>query len=153
VTAASRRKGSPLRVVLDTNVVLSALLFRSGAAGALRLAWQSGACLPLVGTATVQELMRVLAYPKFRLTPAEQHELLGDYLPFARTVPIPLPPPKVPECRDPFDLPFLHLAIAGKAAMLVSGDRDLLALAGRFPVPVLGLSEFLARLHEPSAGS
>jgi putative PIN family toxin of toxin-antitoxin system len=139
-------------VVLDTNLVLSALVFRGGAAGALRAAWQQGACLPLISTATAQELIRVLAYPKFRLSPAEQHELLGDYLPFARTVPIPLPPPKVPHCRDPFDLPFLHLAIAGKAGMLVSGDRDLLALAGRFPVPILSLVDFLAPLRQPTIG-
>ena len=62
----------PVRAVLDTNVVLSGLVFRGGAAGQLRLAWQRGRVLPLVSTATVQELIRVLAYPKFRLSKAEQ---------------------------------------------------------------------------------
>ena len=57
---------APLRVVLDTNIVLSALVFGGGAAGRLRVAWQQGAVLPLASTATVQELVRVLAYPKFR---------------------------------------------------------------------------------------
>ena len=47
----------------------------------LRTAWQSGLCLPLVSTATARELVRVLAYPKFRLTVDEQQELLADYLP------------------------------------------------------------------------
>lgn len=123
---------APQRVVLDTNVVLSALLFGGQAAGALRRGWQQSAFVPLVSTTTVQELLRVLAYPKFRLAAHDQHELLADYLPHASAVRIPVPPPSVPDCRDPFDLPFLHLAVAGKARWLVSGDRDLLALADAF---------------------
>jgi putative PIN family toxin of toxin-antitoxin system len=122
----------PVRAVLDTNVVLSALVFRGGAAGQLRLAWQQGLVLPLVSTVTVQELLRVLAYPKFRLSQIEQDELLADYLPYAETVRIPQPPPLVPECRDILDLSFMHLAVAGKALFLVSGDRDLLAIAAEF---------------------
>ena len=122
----------PVRAVLDTNVVLSALVFRGGAAGRLRLAWQQGQVLPLVSTVTVQELLRVLAYPKFCLSQVEQDELLGDYLPYAETLRIPQPPPLVPECRDVLDLPFLQLAVTGKAEVLVSGDRDLLAVAAEF---------------------
>jgi len=125
---AHRRPSAP-RTVLDTNVVSSALVFSSGATARLRRAWQAGPLQPLVSTATVQELMRVLAYPKFKLSAAEQHELLADYLPFAEVVSVPEPPPRVPDCRDPHDLPFLHLAVAGNAELLVSGDADLLALA------------------------
>ena len=125
---AHRRPLAP-RTVLDTNVILSALVFSSGATARLRHAWQSGLLKPLVSAATVQELMRVLAYPKFQLSAAEQHELLADYLPFAEVVFVPEPPPRVPDCRDPHDLPFLHLAVAGKADLMVSGDADLLALA------------------------
>ncbi len=123
---------SPLRVVLDTNVVLSALVFGGGQAGQLRQAWQAGAFVPLVSAVTVQELMRVLAYPKFALTRAEQDELLADFLPYAQTVRMPQPPPPVPECRDPLDVPFLQLAMAGRAQRLVSGDKDLLVLAKAF---------------------
>ncbi len=136
----------PFRAVLDTNVVLSALVFRGGTAGQLRLAWQRGLVLPLASTATVQELVRVLAYPKFRLSQAEQDELLADYLPYAETVRIPQPPPTVPECRDALDLPFMHLAVAGKAQFLVSGDRDLLARAAGFELAcgcsIVYLNEF-----------
>lgn len=120
------------RVVLDTNVVLSALVFRGGAAGQVRQAWQRGLLLPLVSKATAQELVRVLAYPKFRLSVAEQHELLADYLPYAESVRIAQPLPEVPHGRDPLDLPFMHLAVAGQAQVLVSGDRDLLAIAADF---------------------
>ncbi len=123
---------APVRVVLDTNVILSALVFGGGAAGRVRRAWQQGALLPLASTASVQELVRVLAYPKFRLVQAEQEELLADYLPYTETVRIPQPPPQVPECRDVLDAPFMHLAVAGKAQVLVSGDGDLLAIAAEF---------------------
>ena len=135
-----------VRVVLDTNVVLSALVFRAGAAGQVRLAWQRGLVLPLASTATVQELVRVLAYPKFRLSKAEQDELLADYLPYVETVRIPQPPPTVPDCRDVLDLPFMYLAVAGKAQVLVSGDRDLLAIAAEFvhdsSCPIMPLDMF-----------
>ena len=75
------------------------------------------------------ELIRVLAYPKFKLTPDEQEELLADYLPYCSVVTLPVKPPKTPACRDPFDVPFLQLAIAGKADYLVTGYQDLLSLA------------------------
>jgi uncharacterized protein len=130
-------------VVLDTNVVLSALVFGRGKTAGLRAAWAGGCCLPLVSAASAQELVRVLAYPKFRLDVAAQHELLGDYLPFALAIPIPEPPPVVPDCRDPFDLPFLHLAVAGKADALVTGDADLLILGRVGRCPILTLDAFL----------
>ena len=94
----------------------------------------------------MQELVRVLAYPKFHLSSAEQDELLADYLPYAETVRIPQPPPTVPNCRDVLDLPFMHLAVAGKAQVLVTGDRDLLAVAAEFErqslCPILILDAF-----------
>jgi putative PIN family toxin of toxin-antitoxin system len=137
---------APVRVVLDTNVVLSALVFGGGAAGRVRRAWQQGALLPLASNATGQELVRVLAYPKFRLSQPEQDELLADYLPYTQTVRIPHPPPQVPDCRDALDEPFMHLALAGKAQVLVSGDRDLLAIAAEFEqasgCPILTLDAF-----------
>ena len=135
-----------MRVVLDTNVVLSALVFGGGAAGQLRTAWQAGAFTSLVSTATAQELVRVLAYPRFRLSAADREELLADYLLYTTTVRIPDPPPTVPACRDPFDVMFLELATVGKAKLLVTGDRDLLALAGQTKFSILALDVFLAKI-------
>lgn len=123
-------RDSPVpRWVLDTNVVLSALVWPGGTSGRLRLAWQKGLFVPLTCRTTALELVRVLAYPKFRLDASEQHELLADYLPWAEAVRIPQPPPSTAACRDPDDLPFLHLAMAADADALVSGDHDLLDLA------------------------
>lgn len=125
------------RIVLDTNVALSALLFSRGSVGWLRSVWQQRQVRPLISQATARELIRVLAYPKFRLDADERESLLADYLPYCETVAIPKPPPEVPTCRDPHDLPFLHLAYAGRADWLVTGDSDLLALANAFTVPVV----------------
>jgi putative PIN family toxin of toxin-antitoxin system len=131
------------RVVLDTNVVLSALLFGNGPAGRVRAGWQSGLFVPLASEATTRELMRVLAYPKFRLACEAQEELLADYISWVEVVRIPDPAPPVPDCRDPFDLEFLHLAVAGKARVLVSGHKDLLALAGKHAIcPIVGVDAF-----------
>jgi putative PIN family toxin of toxin-antitoxin system len=121
---------APPRIVLDTNVALSALLFPGGPAARVRRGWQSGRFVPLVSSVTATELIRVLAYPKFRLSPAERDELLADYLPWGRVVRVPEPPPATPACRDPCDAAFLQLAVAGHARALVTGDGDLLTLAG-----------------------
>lgn len=143
----------PPRVVLDTNVVVSALVFGGGVPARLRRAWQQGEVLPLICSATAAELIRVLAYPKFRLTSADRSELLADYLPMAEVVTLPERPPRVPSCRDPHDLPFLHLAAAGRAAALVTGDFDLLALAAqvrwRIVTPADFVSQWLAPIPNP----
>jgi putative PIN family toxin of toxin-antitoxin system len=142
---AARPTGArPPRVVLDTNVALSALVFGKGVTAQLRAAWQAGRCLPLVSTASVTELVRVLAYPKFKLDPQERRELLADYLPYSETVRIPEPAPAVPNCRDPFDAIFLHLAAAGRAVALVTGDADLLSLDRVGECPIVTPDVFLA---------
>ena len=130
------------RVVLDTNLVLSALGFGGGILGALRVAWQASRFQPLVSTSTVAELLRVLEYPKFKLSSTEREELLADYLPWCETVKIPDPPPATPTCRDPCDQPFLQLAIAGKAQFLITGDADLLDLAEAFSQPIVTAAQF-----------
>jgi putative PIN family toxin of toxin-antitoxin system len=132
--------------VLDTNIVLSALVYGGGSAGLVRVGWQTRRFVPLASAATAHELVRVLGYPKFRLTGAEQAELLADYLPWVEVVHLPEPPPALPYCRDPHDLPFLQLAVAGRARALVSGDRDLLTLDGtRGVCPIVDLRVFCRR--------
>jgi putative PIN family toxin of toxin-antitoxin system len=134
-----------IRVVHDTNVVLSALLF-GGRLDWLRAAWAGGRIVPVVCAETVRELMRVLAYPKFRLTAEDRTDLLADYLPHAETARLPARLPRLPSCRDPADRVFLALAKTARAEALVTGDRDLLALAGDFVPPILTPDALHARL-------
>ena len=122
----------PPVVVLDTSLVLSALVFAGGQLAALRTAWQSGRIVPLVSAATASELMRVLGYPKFKLSADDRDELLADYLPNCRSVRIPVRLPKLPRCRDANDQMFIELAAVGKADFLVTGDKDLLVMAAEF---------------------
>jgi len=134
------------RVVLDTNVAMSALVFAQGQLAWARQFWQQGRYLPLVSAATDGELMRALTYPKFKLSRDDQQELLADYLPYCITVRIPVPPPKTQPCRDPSDIPFLQLALTGKADYLVTRDKDLLNLAGKFPPSITTAEEFRGSL-------
>lgn len=115
------------RVVFDTTTVLSALLFRNGRLAWLLQHWEMGECTPLISSATAGEIARVLGYPKFRLSPDEQREMLAHYLPFCEVVSQIESCPQL--CRDMKDQPFLDLAHSGKAECLVSGDGDLQALA------------------------
>ena len=136
-----------LRLVLDTHVLLSALLFPGGSLSWLRKAWQLETPLPLASHDTTLELIRVLSYPKFRLTDQEQEDPLADYLPWCETVTV-SQPPAVPHCRDPFDQPFLELALVGQADALVTGYDDLLALAPALSVPILTPVAIRDRLNE-----
>ena len=137
---------TPVRPVLDTNVLVSSLLFPSGAVSWTRGAWRQGSIRPLVSRETAAEPIRVLACPKFALDPDDRRDLLDHYLPCCESVEVPAAPPAVPECRDPFDRPFLQVALAGRADALVSGDADVLALADAFAVPILSPTAFRRRL-------
>jgi uncharacterized protein len=118
-----------LRVMFDTNVVLSALLFPAGRLAWLRAHWREGGAVPLVSQVTARELTRVLGYSKFRLSEQYRMEALALYLPYCEHIDA---VDKCPiECRDSKDRPLLDLAQSGKADLLVTDDFDLLALAGK----------------------
>lgn len=137
-----------IRAVLDTNVLLSALLF-GGRLEGLRNAWRAGRLRLVLSRETVNELLRVMAYPKFRLTPAEITFLFEiELLPFAEVVEVPASTGKTRWSRDPEDDKFIRCARAGKCARLVSGDDDLLSLKRVGKVAILSPAEFLVVLGE-----
>ncbi|HET9663061.1 MAG TPA: putative toxin-antitoxin system toxin component, PIN family [Burkholderiales bacterium] len=117
--------------MLDTNVAVSALVFQQGTMTWFREAWQSVFFAPLVDQHAIQEVIRVLGYPRFNLGDEDVRQLLGDYLPYAEVVIPSGKLAKLPLCRDPDDQPFLVLAQAGKADVLVTGDQALLELEGK----------------------
>jgi len=140
------------RVVLDTNVVLSALLFSSGRLVWVRHAWQRQRIQPLVCKETVNELLRVLAYPKFTLTAEDQEDLLADFFPYTDVVELPSPWPTLPVSRDENDQVFVVLAHAGKADALVTGDADILTLRDSLPGLILTPGELNDRLSQIKQG-
>jgi uncharacterized protein len=144
--ARKSREAKP-RIVLDTNILISTLVFQSERMSRIRLAWQNGLFTPLVSHETAAELMRVLHYPKFKLTDTDRDELIADYLPYAEVIQIPKPPPSIPKCRDPFDLMFLHLATVARADALVTGDADLLTLHGEAKFSIITLDAFFATIE------
>jgi putative PIN family toxin of toxin-antitoxin system len=83
----------------------------------------------MASRATLTELKWVLGYRKLKLSDEYQFELLADYVGYCETIEvIEICPVR---CRDAKDQPFLNLAQSGKADVLVTGDEDLLALAGQ----------------------
>ncbi len=116
-----------LRVVLDTNVILSALLF-GGRLEFIRRAWKRGKLTLLFSEDTLEELVKVLHYPKFALTEEEIDFLLYvEILPYSETVEVKF---RVEEevCRDSDDVKFLECAVSGRADFVVSGDKELLSV-------------------------
>lgn len=133
-----------IRAVLDTNVLVSALLF-TGPPSQLVPAWQSGRLRPVLSAEILEEYLRVLAYPKFKLTDTEIHGLIeDDLLPFVDTVRT--TPVTVPSLRDPDDLKFIACAKAAKVRWLVSGDDDLLSLGAVGTIEIVSVTHFLKLL-------
>ncbi|MDF0674004.1 MAG: putative toxin-antitoxin system toxin component, PIN family [Nitrospira sp.] len=133
-----------IRAVLDTNVLISALLF-SGPPSQLVSAWQSSRLRPVVSGPILQEYVRVLAYPQFKLRPVEIRSLIEEeVLPFVETVKV--IQSTVPEVRDPDDAKFITCAAKAGVRWLVSGDDDLLSLHRIQSVEIISVTAFLQHL-------
>lgn len=134
-----------IRAVLDTNVVISALLF-SGPPSHLVSAWQSSHLRPVVSAPILDEYIRVLAYPKFELTATLIRSLIEEeLLPFIDSVKA--LDTTVPEVRDPDDAKFITCAVTAGVRWTVSGDDDLLSLHHIRSVEVISVTAFLQRLN------
>jgi len=134
-----------LRAVLDPNVLIAALLVRSGAPAAVVLGWLRGEFELVVSEQLLQELARALRYPKLRARIGEAQA--AAFVELLRTGATMLPDPAVApsRSRDPGDDYLLALA-QSTPAILVSGDRDVLALAGQ--LPVMSPVDFLKRIND-----
>lgn len=136
------KKVTPVRVVLDTNALVSALLF-GGRSGMLRDLWKSGRIIPLVSKETFAEFRRVLSYPKFKLSQREIRAILNEeILPFVE--PVEIVEQVAGICRDPHDDMFLAVAASGGAQYLVSGDQYLLVLKHYSKTQIVTVAELLS---------
>lgn len=127
-----------MRAVIDTNVLLSGLLWH-GAPHALLQAVRDGSLILVSSPALLAELERVIHRPKFDAILARsatsRDRSLAEVRQLAEIVePAPLPQPV---CRDPDDDAVLALALAAQADLIVSGDDDLLALGTYQGIPIV----------------
>ena len=130
-----------VKVVVDTNVVVSALLF-GGAPGKLIGLWQSGAVKPVASKEIVDEYIRVLTYPKFKLSEEEINYLLyQEILPFFEIIDVQQGPQIIE--KDPQDDKFISCALKARAGYLISGDKHLLALKSYQKIKILSPAEFI----------
>lgn len=137
------KKPTGIRVVLDTNALISALLF-GGEPGRLVSLWESGRIVLLLSKDVLLEYIRVLGYHKFGLDAADIMGLIEDHvLPFAEMIPVGEAPKIVVD--DPADDKLLALADAGRADFLISGDIHLLSLGTYRRVEILAPRRFLER--------
>ena len=137
-----------MHIVADTNVLLSAYLFRNSSLLWLREAADAGRVTLMLDALTAAELKRVLAYPKFDLPHHVQTSVLARVVVNALAFELPAPDhPDLPVCRDASDQKFLNLAEHAFAShpeiLLVTGDQDLLALRGQCRFPICRPAELL----------
>ncbi|MBI5587983.1 MAG: putative toxin-antitoxin system toxin component, PIN family [Deltaproteobacteria bacterium] len=129
------------RAVLDTNVVISALLFR-GETSRLHTLWKKRAFRIAASREIVEEYLRVLAYPKFGLTEREIKGIVQEEL-LPYIAPIAVAGKLTGVCIDPDDDKFLACAEAAKADVIVSGDAHLLSLKKYKGSPIVSTEKFL----------
>ncbi len=130
-----------IRVVLDTNVLISALLFKGELTRMVGL-WQSGKMIPIISKETFNELRAVLEYPKFSLSRAEIKSLIEhEILPFFEVVNVSKHVKGA--CRDPGDDKFISCAISANADCIVTGDKDLSDLKKYQSVRIIHASDFI----------
>lgn len=132
-----------MRLVIDTNLLISALLFEASLPAHLFVLWRQGRFDLLTAPEQISELARVTRYPKVRerIAPAAAGRLINQLREVAVMV---QPLPAVTACSDPHDNYLLAIAQAGRADFLVTGDkRDLLALRSHEGARILMVRDFL----------
>lgn len=134
-----------MRLVIDTNILVSALLAATSLPAQLVVLWRAGRFDLVTTPAQMDELMRVTRYPKIRerLAPAVAGRLVNDLRALATTID---KLPVIDASPDPDDNYLLALADAGEADFLVTGDkRDLLSLAVHKGTKIITVRDFLAQ--------
>jgi putative PIN family toxin of toxin-antitoxin system len=137
-----------MRLVLDTNVLVSGLLFPGGPPSRLVKAWRAGAFELVISDFVIDELTRSWAHlaPRLKASPddlADFIDTIGVRAELLRIGAAMLARASTAGLRDPNDLPVLALLIGSDADHLVTGDKDLLAIADAFPI--LTPAEFVDR--------
>lgn len=125
-----------MRVVLDTNIIVSALIRPGGGLGPVLRGLRDGEYTMLYAQQSLDELVDVLARPRI----GGKYGLTDDDAVVVSQ--------EIVACRDPKDDLFLSVAVSGQADAIVSGDEDLLVLHPFEGISILSPAEFLTRLRE-----
>lgn len=116
--------GVLMRVILDTNVLLSALISPYGPPDAIYRAWRAARFDLVTSNAQLDELRRVSRYPKLKtVLPAHRIGTMVNSMRRAIVLDVLPPLPAGAEANDPNDTFLLAMALAGDADYLVTGDR------------------------------
>ncbi len=139
-----------IRAVVDTNALVSGIISPLGAPAEIVLRWQQGDFLLITSPALLNELRRVLAYPRIadRLhwSEEERSQFVESFETLALITPGTLHLPGV--TRDPKDDPAVACAVEGEAEFIVSGDQDLLILGAYQGIRMVTPRDFLALLKK-----
>lgn len=136
-----------MRAVIDTGVLVSALISRRGAPAAVLGALADGRFSAIYTTELIVELVDVLGRPRMHDKYGVRSDDIAALIQLIRLRgELVIPTQTVVACRDPKDDKFLTAALAGPADWIISGDMDLLVLSPFEGIPILRPAEFVARL-------
>ena len=136
-----------MRAVVDTNILVRAVIKPTGTVGPVLLRLRHGDYTLLYAQSLLEELVDVLNRPrireKYRLTDQDIQTVVSLILLRGEAV---TPQERITACRDPRDDKFVEVAVAGEADVIVSGDQDLLVLHPFAGIPILPAVTFLQML-------
>ena len=136
-----------MRAVIDTNILVRAVIKPSGTVGPVLLRLRQGSYTLLYAQSLLEELVDVLNRPrireKYELTEQDIQTVVSLILLRGEAV---TPTEQIAVCRDPKDNKFLDVAVAGEADVIVSGDQDLLVLHPFKGIPIIPSAQFLQML-------
>jgi putative PIN family toxin of toxin-antitoxin system len=136
-----KKEKKPIRVVLDTNDLVSSILFKGELAGMVD-SWKRGAIVPVVSSETFNEFRTVLEYPKFKLTKDEIKLIIeNEVLPFFEIAKTSDKVSRV--CKDPDDDMFIACALSASADFIVSGDKHLCDVGVYKTIKIIRASDLL----------
>jgi len=142
-----------MRVVVDTNILVRALIKPYGTVGPILLRLRQGDYTLLYARSLLEELIDVLNRPRIRkkygLTDQDIQVVVSLILLRGEAL---VPDDRITACRDPKDNKFLEVAVAGEADVVVSGDQDLLVLHPFAGIPIVPPATFLQMLATEEEG-
>jgi putative PIN family toxin of toxin-antitoxin system len=143
-----------LRLVIDTNVWISAALIPTGTPAKL-VHHVLAHGVPVLTPQTFEELRTRLHKPKFDryISLDQRHALLRDLQACALWVEVPIAISEQTFSRDPDDDAFVHAALAGQAHWLVTGDADLLSVTQPLPFTIATPAVALGRALSDGASA